>query len=381
MDFSYTETQTMLRDTLARYLSDRYDHETRMKISRSEAGWSPQVWKAFAEELGILGAPFAEELGGLGGGAVENMIVMEELGGRLVVEPYLSTVVVGGGFLRHAGGDAAGDLIGRIIAGDAVIAFAHAEPQGRYDLADLKTTARKEGGAYVLNGHKAVVRDAPHATHLLVTARTGGGQRDREGVSLFLIEKGAKGIAARDYPTVDGGRASEIYFENASLPADALLGAEGGALPLVERVVDEASVALCAEACGVMRQIHAQTIDYAKQRKQFGRAIADFQVLQHRMVDMFMEVEQSVSMTLMATLKLDEADAERMKSASAAKSRIGKACKFVGQSAIQIHGGMGMTDELAVGHYFKRATMIEGQFGSVDHHLARYERLSFAEAA
>jgi alkylation response protein AidB-like acyl-CoA dehydrogenase len=381
MDFSYTETQTMLRDTLARYLSDRYDHETRMKISRSDAGWSPQVWKAFAEELGILGAPFAEEHGGLGGGALENMVVMEELGSRLVVEPYLSTVVIGGGFLRRAGGAAAGDLIGRIISGEAVIAFAYAEPQGRYDWADLKTTAKKDGSGYVLNGHKAVVRDAPHATHLVVTARTGGAQRDRDGVSVFLIEKGAKGVSTRDYPTVDGGRASEIYFENADVPADALLGGEGSGLSLIERVIDEATVAVCAEACGVMRQIHAQTIDYAKQRKQFGRPIADFQVLQHRMVDMFMEVEQSVSMTLMATLKLDESDAERMKAVSAAKSRVGKACKFVGQSAIQIHGGMGMTDELAVGHYFKRATMIEGQFGSVDHHLARYERLSLDEAA
>ena len=381
MDFSYTETQTMLRDTLARYLSDRYDHEKRMKIARSEAGWSPETWKAFAEELGILGAPFAEEHGGLGGGALENMVVMEELGSRLVVEPYLSTVVIGGGFLKQAGGAAAGDLIGRIIGGEAITAFAHAEPHARYDWADLKTTAKKDGSGYVLNGHKAVVRDAPHATHLLVTARTGGGQRDREGVSLFLIEKGAKGVSTRDYPTVDGGRASEVYFENASVPAEALLGAEGGALPLVERVIDEATVAICAEAGGVMRQMHLQTMDYAKQRKQFGRAISDFQVLQHRMVDMFMEVEQSVSLTLMATLKLDESDAERMKAVSAAKSRVGKACKFVGQSAIQIHGGMGMTDELAVGHYFKRATMIENQFGSIDHHLGRYERLSIDAAA
>lgn len=381
MDFSYTETQTMLRDTLARYLSDRYDHETRMKIVRSDAGWSADTWKAFAEELGILGAPFAEEHGGLGGGPLENMVVMEELGSRLVVEPYLSTVVIGGGFLKAAGGAAAGDLIGRIIGGQAITAFAYAEPHARYDWADLKTIAKKDGAGYVLNGHKAVVRDAPHATHLIVSARTGGGQRDREGVSLFLVEKGAKGVATRDYPTVDGGRASEIYFENASVPADALLGAEDTAMQLIERVIDEATVAICAEAGGVMRQMHLQTMDYAKQRKQFGRAIADFQVLQHRMVDMFMEVEQSISLTLMATLKLEESDAERMKAVSAAKSRVGKACKFVGQSAIQIHGGMGMTDELAVGHYFKRATMIENQFGSIDHHLARYERLSFDQAA
>jgi alkylation response protein AidB-like acyl-CoA dehydrogenase len=368
----------MLRDTLARYLADRYDHETRMKISRSAAGWSADVWKAFAEELGILGAPFGEEQGGLGGGPVENMIVMEQLGERLVVEPYLSTVVIGGGIARRTGRD---DLIGEIIAGSVRIAFAHTEAQARYEWADVKTTAQKQGAGWVLSGHKAVVRDAPSATHLVVLARTSGGQRDPQGLSLFLVAKDAGGVVTRDYPTVDGSVASEVYLENVAVGADALLGEEGGALPVVEAVLDEATVAVCAEACGVMRQMHAQTIDYAKQRKQFGQPISAFQVLQHRMVDMFMELEQSVSMTLMATLKLDLPAAERMAAVSAAKSRVGKACKFVGQSAIQIHGGMGMTDELAVGHYFKRATMIENQFGSIDHHLRRYERLTLDDAA
>lgn len=207
MDFTLNETQTMLRDTVSRYLGDRYDHETRMRVVRSEAGWSRDTWKAFAEELGILGAGFSEEHGGLGGGAVENMIVMEELGGRLVVEPYLSTVVLGGGFLKAAN---RADLIGEVIGGNAVIAFAYAEPQGRYDWADLRTTARKEGGGYVLSGHKAVVRDAPFATHLIVTARTGGGQRETNGVSVVLVDANAPGGSRRDYPTVDGGRASEI---------------------------------------------------------------------------------------------------------------------------------------------------------------------------
>ncbi|MCA3256022.1 MAG: acyl-CoA dehydrogenase family protein [Alphaproteobacteria bacterium] len=378
MDFSYTETQTMLRDTLARFLADRYDHETRMKISRSSAGWSADVWTAFAEELGILGAPFAEEQGGLGGGPVENMIVMEQLGERLVVEPYLSTVVIGGGFAKRTGRD---DLVGEIIGGAVRIAFAHTETQARYEWSDIKTTAQKQGAGWVLNGHKAVVRDAPSATHLIVLARTSGGQRDVRGLSLFLVDKSAGGVVTRDYPTVDGAVASEVYLENVAVGAEALMGGEGEALPIVEAVLDEATVAVCAEACGVMRQMHAQTIDYAKQRKQFGQPISAFQVLQHRMVDMFMELEQSVSMTLMATLKLDLPAAERMAAVSAAKSRVGKACKFVGQSAIQIHGGMGMTDELAVGHYFKRATMIENQFGSIDHHLRRYERLTLDDAA
>ena len=223
-------------------------------------------------------------------------------------------------------------------------------------------------------------RSPPWATHLIVTARTGGSQSEANGVSVFLVEKNTPGIVTRDYPTVDGARASEVYFENVSVPAEALIGGEGAGLPLVEKVIDEATAAVCAEAVGCMRKLHEGTLDYARQRKQFGQPIANFQVLQHRMVDMFINLEQSVSMTYMATIKLDE-DAERAKAVSAAKVQIGKACKFVGQSAIQLHGGMGMTDELAIGHYFKRATMIEGLFGSVDHHLRRYEALSFDKAA
>jgi alkylation response protein AidB-like acyl-CoA dehydrogenase len=380
MDFNFTEEQSMLRDTVASFLQDKYDFETRRKIVASDRGWRADYWSAFANELGILGAPFSEELGGLGGGAIENMIVMEEFGKALVVEPYLGTVVIGGGFLKHSGYAGASDVIASIIGGETVIAFAYAEPQGRYNWANLKTTAKKEGAGYVLNGHKGVVVGAPWATHLIVTARTGGAQSDANGVSVFLIEKNLPGIVTRDYPTVDGQRASEVYFENVSIPADALIGGEGAGLPLVEKVIDEATAAVCAEAVGAMRQLHAGTLDYSRQRKQFGQPIGNFQVLQHRMVDMFINLEQSVSMTYMATIKLDD-DAERAKAVSAAKVQVGKACKFVGQNAIQIHGGMGMTDELAIGHYFKRTTMIEGLFGSVDHHLRRYEALSFDKAA
>jgi alkylation response protein AidB-like acyl-CoA dehydrogenase len=382
MDFSFTEEQSMLRDTVASYLQDKYDFETRRGIVGSEAGWRPDYWKAFAEELGILGAPFSEDLGGLGGGATENMIVLEEFGKALVVEPYLGTVVIGGGFLKHSGYAGASDLIGKIIGGEVITAFAYAEPQGRYTWSDLKTTAKKDGSGYVLNGHKAVVVGAPWATHLIVTARTGGGQRDAGGVSVFLVDVNAKGVVTRNYPTVDGQRASEVFFENVSVPADALIGGEGAGLPLVEKVMDEATVALCAEAIGVLRKLHEGTLDYTKQRKQFGQPIATFQVLQHRMVDMFIQVEQAVSMTYMSTIKVDDADdAERAKAVSAAKVQIGRACRFVGQNAIQLHGGMGMTDEMAIGHYFKRATIIEGLFGSVDHHLRRYETLSIDRAA
>jgi alkylation response protein AidB-like acyl-CoA dehydrogenase len=381
MDFNFTEEQSMLRDTVASYLQDTYDFDARRAIIKSEAGWKPDNWKAFAEALGILGAPFSEELGGLGGGPTENMIVMEEFGKALVVEPYLGTVVIGGGFMKHSGYAGAADMIEKIIGGTATIAFAYAEPQGRYTWQDLKTTARKEGSGYVINGHKAVVVGAPWASHLIVTARTGRGQRDTDGVSVFLVAKDAKGVTTRDYPTVDGARASEVYFENVSVGADALIGAEGAAMPLIDQVMDEATAAVCAEAVGVLRKLHEGTLDYTKQRKQFGQPIAQFQVLQHRMVDMFIQVEQSVSMTYMATIKLEEAAAERAKAISAAKVQIGRACKFVGQNAIQLHGGMGMTDEMAIGHYFKRATVIEGLFGSVDHHLRRYEGLSFGKAA
>ena len=380
MDFNFTDEQSMLRDTVASYLADHYSFDQRRAMLAKEPHWSPATWKAFAEELGILGAPFSEELGGLGGGPVENLIVMQEMGKALVVEPYLGTVVIGGGFLKHSGHAQAEPLIGQIIAGDAIFAFAYAEPQGRYNLADLKTTAKKDGAGYVLNGHKAVVIGAPYATHLIVTARTAGGQRDAEGISVFIVEKGAAGVTTRDYGTVDGFRASEVILENVKVGADALLGPEGHALPLIEKVVDEAIVATCAEACGVLAKLHEGTLEYTRQRKQFGQPISAFQVLQHRMVDMFIQVEQSVSMTYMATVKLSE-EAERSKSAAAAKVQIGKACKFVGQNAIQLHGGMGMTDEMAIGHYYKRATMIESAFGSTDHHLARFEFLSLGQAA
>ena len=381
MDFSFTEEQTLLRDTVAAYLGDHYDFDTRRAAVKSVSGWRPEVWKAFAEELGILGASFSEEAGGLGGGATETMIIMEEFGKALVIEPFLGTVVIGGGFMRHGDPAGAEEMIGKIIGGEATIAFAYAEPQGRYNLANLTTTARKDGAGWVLNGHKAVVIGAPWVSHLIVTARTGGSQSEAGGVSVFLVDKTAPGVVTRDYPTVDGQRASEVYFENVAVGADALIGAEGAALPLVEQVVDEAITAICAEACGVMRKAHENTLDYTKQRKQFGVPIASFQVLQHRMVDMFINVEQAVSMTYMAHIKLSEPAQERAKALSAAKVQIGRACRFVGQNAIQLHGGMGMTDEMAVGHYFKRATIIEGAFGSVDHHLHRYETLSFAQAA
>jgi alkylation response protein AidB-like acyl-CoA dehydrogenase len=293
----------------------------------------------------------------------------------------MQTVVLGAGALMSAGSPAQQEEhLPAIAAGERIIAFAYAEPKGRFNLADLATTAKPEGAGYVLNGHKAVVIGAGAADHLLVTARTAGAQRDRAGVSLFLVPKSRPGVTLREYPTVDGFRAAEVYFENAAVGAEHLLGPADAALPHVERLADAGIAALCAEAVGAMRMMHALTLEYAKQRKQFGVPIASFQVLQHRMVDMFMAMEQSVSMAYMATIKLAADDVERAKAAAAAKVQIGKAGRFIGQAAVQIHGGMGVTDEMRVGHYFKRATIIDSQFGNVDHHLKRYAGLSMPEA-
>jgi alkylation response protein AidB-like acyl-CoA dehydrogenase len=382
MDFNFTDEQVMLRDTVAAYLADHYGFETRQAVVKTGAGWRPQVWKAFAEELGILGAAFSEDHGGLGGGVLENLVVLEEFGKALVTEPYLDAVVIAGGFIRHGKFAGADELAANIIAGTAIPVFAYAEPQGRYNWADLKTTAKADGAGYVLNGHKAVVIGGPYATHFIVTARTSGGQRDRDGVSVFLVEKSSPGVVTRDYPTVDGQSASEVFFENVSVPAASLVGAEGQGLSLIERVIDEATVASMAEACGVLSVLHRQTMDYTKERKQFGQAIGDFQVIQHRLVDMFIQVQLAVSMTYMASMKVDTDDAtERAKIVSSAKVQVARSLKFVGEQAIQLHGGMGMTEELAVSHYFKRATMLRGLFGSEDHHLVRYERASFEKAA
>jgi pimeloyl-CoA dehydrogenase small subunit len=376
MDFSFTSEQDQLRDTVAKLVSQKYDFDTRRKVAKSEAGWRPEMWSQFAE-LGLLGAPFTEAEGGFGSGPIEAMIISEEFGKGLVIEPFLQTVVIGGNFFRHGGTDAQKEEnIAGIIGGETRFAFAYSEPKSRFDLHDVSTTAKKDGAGYTLNGHKAVVVGAPFATHLIVTARTSGGQRDAKGVTVFLVAKTAHGVTTRDYPTVDGLRASEVYFENVAVGADAVIGQVDGGLPLVEKVVDNAIAALCAEAVGCFKVLNEATISYAKQRKQFGQAIANFQVLQHRMVDMFMAAEQATSMTYMVTLKLDEADKARKLAASAAKVQVGKSGKLVSQDAVQIHGGMGMTDELNVGHFFKRVTMIESQFGNTDWHLRRYTELS-----
>lgn len=379
MNFDYTDEQNMLRESIAKWAAGQYDFDKRRVALANEDAWK-QNWATFAE-LGLLAAPLPEDFGGLGGGALDIGVVAEEFGKALVVEPYVPTVVIGAGALNYAGSAAQKEEhLNAIAGGERVIAFAQAEPKSRWALNDVTTSAKKDGAGWTLNGQKAVVLGGPQADHFLVTARTAGKQRDAKGISLFLVAKDAKGVSTRDYPTMDDTRASEVYFENVSVGSDSLIGAADGALALVERLVDEANTAYCSEAVGCMRMMTSLTQDYAKTRKQFGRAISEFQVIQHRLVDMFMATEESVSMALFATLKLGESDEERAKAVSAAKVAIGRHGRFVGQAAVQVHGGMGVTDEMRVGHYFKRATMLDSTFGNVDYHLKRYTALN-AKAA
>jgi alkylation response protein AidB-like acyl-CoA dehydrogenase len=375
MDFNFSDEQSMLRDSVARYLADQYDFSQRQAAIRSAEGWRPRIWRGLAEDLGILGAPFSEELGGLGGGAVETMIVMQEIGKALVIEPYLDTVVIGGGLLQRWNSPRARELIAQLIAGETRFAFAHLEPGSRFDLADVTTVAAAHDGRWRLDGLKDAVIAAPFATHLLVTARTRGARRDRDGVSAFLVARDAAGVSMREYPTVDGSRAADVRFDGAVGEA---IGEPGLGFDVLEATVDEGVAALCAEAVGVMGRLLADTVEYSRQRRQFDMPIAANQVLQHRMVDMYIAVEQAVSMSYMATLKLDRPATERIRAVAAAKVQIGRAARFVGQAAIQIHGGMGMTNELAVSHYFKRAAMIEMQLGSEDYHAARIEQCDAA---
>ncbi len=372
MDFSFTEEQTLLRNMVQSFVQDNYDFDSRMKIVRSEEGMSREIWGQFAE-LGLLAAPFSEEMGGLDGGPIETMVIMEELGRGLVVEPYLPTIVLCGGILSRHASDAQKEAhLPGIIGGEDVWALAYAEPQSRFNPADVLTSAKADGDGYVLNGTKAVVAAAPWASKLIVSARILGDQRDSDGLGLFIIEKSASGVSTQDYPTVDGNRASEVTLENVTVGADALIGDAGNGLALLEEALDYGIGAVCAEAIGHMKCLNDATVEYCKTRKQFGVPIGSFQVLQHRMVDMFMEYEQSVSMTYMVNMKLTESEAERKKAAAGAKVQIGKSGRFVGQEAVQLHGGMGMTEELNVGHYFKRLTVIDTQFGNVDHHLKRF---------
>ncbi|MGE4322144.1 MAG: acyl-CoA dehydrogenase family protein [Sphingobium sp.] len=375
-DFEFNDMQQMLRDTLARFFEDRYGFEGRRQLLASDAFHLPAVWASLAQELGVLGASFPEEAGGLGGGAVDRMVVMEEIGRALVIEPYLSTAVLGGGVLSRAGGQAAADLVTGVIDGSVLIAFAHDEPASTLDQPAIATTARADGDGFVLDGVKRLVLDAPVATHLIVSATGADGH-----LLLFVVPVGTAGITRTDCRMIGGMGAAEIALDAVHVPAAARLDTGGDANALVAQVQDEGVAALCAEAVGILERLVADTVDYTKQRRQFGKAIAEFQVLQHMMVDMHVAAQEAKAITLTATLSLDAPAEERAAMVSAAKVRIGRACRSVSQVAVQLHGGMGMTDELAIGHLFRRALMIETQFGSTEEHRRRFERLVLDRAA
>jgi len=342
------------------------------KYMAEKGGWSKAVWGKFAEQ-GLLGLPFSEDDGGFGAGAIETMIVMEALGKALLLEPYLPTVVIGGGFLRHGGSAAQkAAYIPAVIDGSKTFAFAQLEKNSRYDLGDVSTSAKKKGDGWVIDGEKFVVLNGESADVLVVTARTRGGQRDANGIGVFLVPGNAKGVAKKGYPTQDGLHAADITFTGVEVGADAAIGDPENGLALIERVVDDARIALCAEAVGLMDESLKSTVEYLKTRKQFGVPIGSFQTLQHRAADMFVALEQARSMAMFAAMAGDFDDAkERATAVAAAKVQIGKSGKFVGQQSIQLHGGIGMTMEAKIGHYFKRLTMIENTFGDTDYHLRR----------
>jgi pimeloyl-CoA dehydrogenase small subunit len=365
MDFDLTEEQRMLADSVGRLVGDAYaDFEKRKSYRAEPKGYSAANWSAMAE-MGLLGLPLPEDQGGFGGGPVETMIVMEAVGRGLAVEPYLATVVLGLGLLRRVGGQ--DDLVAEVAAGDLTLAFAHQERQARHDLHDIATTAHPDGDAWILDGAKGVVLHGDSADRLLVAARVAGARRDRDGIALFLIDPAAPGVTRRGYATQDGLRAAEIVLESAR----ATLLAEN-ALPLFELVVDEAIAALCAEAVGAMDTLRDLTVDYLKTRQQFGRAIGEFQALQHRAADMLVATEQARSMTMYAAMMVQDPDpTARGTALSAAKALVGKLADQLGKDAVQLHGGIAMTEEYKAGHYFKRLTMLGVLLGDVDHHLRR----------
>lgn len=378
MDFNLTNEQELLRDGLTKFLSSRYDLASSRAAAKTGPGWQPEIWRGFADELGILGATLPEEAGGIGGGPVETMVIAEALGHALVIEPFVDTVVVAGGLLHRSGDTTAAALLEEIVAGSAIVALAATEPDSGDNWRDVSTTAQRDGDEWVLNGAKVMAVDAPLATHLLVTARTSGERADADGISLFLIDISSltTGFTAHPYRTVDDRRASDLTFSDVRLPASALLGTDGQAWSSLDLARDEGAAAVCAEAVGGMRKVLADTVEYCKQRQQFGLPIGSFQALQHRMVDMHMEVEQASAAVYLAVLNLDAEPAQRAKAVSAAKATIGRAARFVGQNAVQLHGGMGMTEELAIGHYFKRLTAVQYEFGSTDYHVGRYAELT-----
>ena len=375
MDFDLDEEQRLLKESLDRLLSERYGFDDRKAYGQNRDGWSREMWAHYAD-LGLLGLPFPERFGGSEKGAVETMLVMEGFGRVLALEPYLATVVLGGGFLRHgAREEQLAALVPEIVSGRLTLAFAHTERESRYELSHVATRAKREGDGWIIDGEKGVVLHGDSAGRIIVSARTQGGERERDGIGLFIVGAEEKGVTRRGYPTQDGLRAAEFAFSNLRVGPEAVLGEPGAAFPLIARVVDEAIAALSAEAVGVMAAMHESTLDYLKTRRQFGREIGSFQILQHRAVDMLMALEQARSMAMYATMMAgEENERERAAAMASAKVQIGRSGRLIAHEAIQLHGGIGMTMEYKVGHYFKRVTMIDTLFGDAGHHLRALAR-------
>jgi pimeloyl-CoA dehydrogenase small subunit len=372
MDFDLTEEQRLLRDSVERLLADHYGFDKRRSYLAQPEGWSRGLWAQYAE-LGLLGLPFPEDYGGFGGGPIEVMLVMEAFGRVLALEPYLATVVLGGTAMRLAGGEEQkASMLPQIAEGELILAFAHGERQSRYDLTDVLTTAKPKGSGWVLDGAKSVVLHGDSAQRLILSARNSGERDDPDGITLFLVNAASNGVARRSYPMRDGTRAAEISLSGVEVGEQDVLGEVGAGFPVIERVVEAGIAATAAEAVGAMETMQAMTLEYLKTRQQFGRPIGQNQVLQHRATEMLMELERGRSMAMLAAMMVEEPDpAERAHNIAMAKVGVGQASKFVSQNAIQLHGGIGMTEEYAVGHYFRRCMVIEHTFGDTAHHLSR----------
>jgi pimeloyl-CoA dehydrogenase small subunit len=372
MDFELTDEQRLLRESVDRLVADHYDFAKRRGYLAEPEGWSTALWSRYAEQ-GLLGLPFAEEYGGFGGGPIEIMLVMEAFGRVLALEPYLATVVLSGTALRLAGTDAQKSaILPQVAEGSTTLAFAHGERQARYDLTDVMTTAKPTARGWVLDGAKSVVAHGDGADRLIVSARVAGERDDPDGIGLFLVDAKANGVARRSYPMRDGTRAADISLSGVEITGDDVLGEPGKAFPIIERIVEAGIAATSAEAVGAMEAMHAMTLEYLKTRQQFGKPIGQNQVLQHRSAEMLIALEQGRSMAMLAAMTVDEPDpAERAHNIAMAKIGVGQASRFVAQNAVQLHGGIGMTEEYAVGHYFRRVMVIEHTFGDPAHHLSR----------
>ena len=375
MDFSLSEEQQLLKDSITQFVDKDYQFDIRQKNVSSDLGYSSEFWKTFAD-LGWLGMPFSEEDGGYNGGPTDLMVIMESLGRGLVVEPYIPNVVLAGGLISRLGSsEQKSNLLPKIISGENQMSVAFSEPQSRFNLSDVITSAKKDGDNYILDGYKSVVMNGPSSNFIIIVARTSGKQLEEKGLTLFLLDPSLKGVSLRNYSNVDGSKASEVTLESVTVSSSTMLGKEGEAYNSLEEVIDLATLAISAEAIGIMEKMNEITLEYTKTREQFGETLSSFQALQHRMVDTFMAYEQTKSLLLMCAAKLTDKTEDASKSVSALKYQVGIAAKHVGEEAVQLHGGMGVTDETNIGHYFKRLTTIRAIFGNTDYHLKRYSDL------